>query len=739
MVLGAPPTSFIGRVSEMELIGQFLEQTRLLTIMGTAGSGKTRLAFEAAQRLHASYPGGIFICELANIANGDRLAGTLAAAFDIGADPGDRLAEIVAQQLGDRAALLVLDNCEHLRSAVADLVVRLLASTPALSILATSRERLRVAGETAWPIPPMSLPKESGGLEGSDAAQLLIERVRALDPGYALSADASLAVAQICRRLEGLPLAIELAASRLVVLPAAQMVTMLDDALTLLAGGEGLPRHRTLRAALDWSYDLLAEEDRSTLRQLSVFASSFSLSAAAAVLVMHQTAALDRLAALRDRSLLSADTGSAMASFRLLEPVRQYADDRLRRAGDEGIARRLHARWVLASIEDLGARVLGHGQLAAVNAFKELLPDFRRAFSWSLEEEPASAAGIAAATGLVWSMAGQLTEGDAILRATLETGPTAAQLARIYTGLADLASHRGDPRHLEYAERAVGSARAAAAGAELGYALFMLGWALVENDKPDLASAAFDEATKVADQIGDRLLRVWVDAVRTVGMAVAGRLAEARSLLESHIPVFLELGDVQGAGDGFSNLAHLCLLQGDNVGARRALRANLRLLAQHRNWAMNAQVLRTGAVLAARAGRAREAARLAGAYWRLCELFDRKRFQSGPELEVARARLTSVEYEAAVAEGAALHITEMFELARQEAERSDPIDYGQLTGRELEVAKLVARGLSNKEVAARLRRSERTVESHVQHALGKLNMRSRTELGAWAQEHGLLE
>ncbi len=720
-------------------MGQFLEQTRLLTIMGTAGSGKTRLAFEAAQRLHASYPGGIFICELANIANGDRLAGTLAAAFDIGADPGDRLAEVVAQQLGDRAALLVLDNCEHLRSAVADLVVRLLASTPALSILATSRERLRVAGETAWPIPPMSLPKESGGLEGSDAAQLLIERVRALDPGYALSADASLAVAQICRRLEGLPLAIELAASRLVLVPPAQVMHMLDDALALLSGGEGLPRHRTLGAALDWSYDLLAEEDRSTLRRLSVFASPFSLSTAAAVLEMDETATLDRLAALRDRSLLAADTGSAMASFRLLEPVRQYADDRLRRAGDEGIARRLHARWVLASVEDLGARVLGHGQLAAVRAFRELLPDFRRAFIWSLEHEVPWAARMAAATGLAWRLAGQLTEGDAILRAAVETGPTDAELAQIYTGLADLAGHRGDPRLLEYAELAVDRARAAAGGAELGYALFMLAWAQVENGNPDLAGAAFDEASDVAGQIGDRLLRVWVDAVRAVGIAHAGRLAEARSPIESQIPVFLELGDVQGASDGFGNLAYLCLLQGDNVGARRALRANLRLLSQHRNWATHAQVLMTVAMLAARAGRAREAARLTGAYWRLCELFDRKRFESGPELEVARARLTSMEYEAAVAEGAALHITEMFELARQEAERSDPIDYGLLTGRELEVAKLVARGLSNKEVAARLRRSERTVESHVQHALGKLNMRSRTELGTWAQEHGLLD
>jgi predicted ATPase len=190
-MLGAPPTSFIGRVSEMELVGQFLEHTRLLTIMGAAGSGKTRLAYEAAHRLAPRYPGGVFTCELAPLADGDRLEATVAAAFDIGTDPGERFIELVAQQVGDRNVLLVVDNCEHLRPAVADLIVRLLTATGSLSILATSRERLRLAGETAWPIPPMSLPEGSGGIEDSDATELLLERVHARAPGYYLSADAS--------------------------------------------------------------------------------------------------------------------------------------------------------------------------------------------------------------------------------------------------------------------------------------------------------------------------------------------------------------------------------------------------------------------------------------------------------------------------------------------------------------------------------------------------------------------
>jgi non-specific serine/threonine protein kinase len=723
----------------MQLVGQILEQSRLLTIMGTAGSGKTRLAYEAANRMTEKYSGGIFRCELAPLASSGRLVATVAAAFDIGTDPGERLVEVVAQQVGERDALLVLDNCEHLRPAVADLIVRLLTGTRSLSILATSRERLRVAGETAWPIPPMSLPEESGGLEGSDAAELLLERVRAMAPGYTLSADASRAVAQICRRLEGLPLAIELAASRLVVVPPAQLITLLDDALTVLAGGEGLSRQRTLRAALDWSYDLLDQENQSTFRRLSVFAGPFSLSGAAAVLELNDAAALGRLAALRDRSLVAVDTNSATASFRLLEPVRQYADDRLRSHVDEDIARRLHARWVLDLIEDLGIRVLGHGQLAAVRTFRELLPDFRVAFGWSVEEEPAWAARMAAATDYMWDLVGQLAEGEAIMRTALEVGPTGIELARIHFGLAHLAGRRGDRRTLEYTRRAVASARAAGAGVDLGHALCMLGYALAEDAKPDLSSAAFDEAAEVADRIGDRLLHAWVDDLRGVGLALAGKLAEARIVWEAQIPVLGEFGDVHNSCISYSNLAYVCLLQGDNVAARRALRANLRLFTQHPNWAVNTPALSAAAILAARAGRAREAARLAGASWRLCELFDRKRFESGPDLDLVRTRLTPMDYGAAVAEGASLPIARMYELARHEAERSDPIDFGQLTERELQVAKLVARGRSNKEVAAQLRRSERTVESHVQHALRKLNMSSRNELGAWAQKHGLLD
>jgi predicted ATPase/DNA-binding CsgD family transcriptional regulator len=738
MVRDALATSFVGRVSEIEHVGQLLERTRLLTIMGTAGSGKTRLAYEVARQLKTRYSGGVFFCELALLAEGDRLPAAVADCFGHSQDPGDHLTRILSQQLGDRPALLVLDNCEHLRSGVTTLTVPLLAGLPTLSILATSRERLRVSGETAWTIPPLSLPDESDGLESSDAATLLIERVRMIDPGYSPSADARVALAQICRRLEGLPLAIELAASRLAVLPAAHLLDMLDDALSALGADEGLARQRSLRAALDWSFDLLSEQDRAAFCRLSLFAGPFSLAAASALLERTDAAAVDRLAALRDRSLLNADTSGPRASFRMLEPVRQYAGERLQTHSDHSVAGRLHAKWVVATTEEIRASAFGRDQSAAARTFKELLPDFRRAFGWSLTHEPSWAARMAAASDFLWDMTGQLTEGDLILQAALEAGPTERELARIYIGLSNLADRRGDLKLRTYAELAVAAARSAAAEKELGYALFMLGFALREQS-PDRSNAAFDEASEMADRVGDTLLRAWVAAIRTLGLVASGRVIEARRAHEAQIPVVLEIGDVHSATIASANLARICMIQGDNAAARRALRAHWRLLVQHQNWAVSAPVLITASTLAARAGLMRESAELAGAYWRLCELFDRKPFPNEPELDLVRGHLSRTDYEAAIAKGAALQIGEMFDLAMRVAEGSDSTDYGRLTNREMEVAKLVARGLSNKEVAARLRRSERTIESHVGHALGKLNMSSRTELGAWAQQHGLLD
>lgn len=734
---GQTATTFVGRAAEIELVGRLLQKTRLLTIMGTAGSGKTRLAYEAAHRLRARYPGGVFVCELASLSDPDRLPATIAALFGAGDDAGARLADFVSQQIGDKDGLLLLDNCEHLRSAVAALTPQLLLGAPHMSILATSRERLRVADETAWLIPPLSVPDETTNVETSEAAALLIERIRARDPLYTPSATAWPALAEICRRLDGLPLAIELAASRLVLVNPTEFLKMLDDALGSLRGGEGPPRQETIERALDWSYELLDEEDRESFRRLSVFARSFNVSAAAEVLGTTQSEAIDRLAALRDRSLLITDGLNERASIRMLEPVRQYAMARLQRDSVEAAPRRRHARWVLAAIEDLSQRLFRPGQLETIRAFRELVPDLRLGFRWSLDNEPTWAASIGALTGYLWDAAGLLVEGNLTLLAALESNPSPKELAQIYTLLALLADRRGDKRGVLYGELGVKHARSAGTERELAHALFHYGHAIRDVDE-ERSTAAFEEAADIALRTGDRLLAAWVAAIKPLGRVAQGDYVAARKSHEDNIPVALELGDIHSATVAFGNLGAICMMQGDNRAARQAMREGLGLLAQNENWALCTRMLMQAAILAARDGRFHESAQLTGAYFRLCELFDWRRLPIDPAMKIAKQRLTSAEYEAALAKGAGLQIADMFAMARREAEQVVPADYGNLTARELEVAKLVARGLSNKQVAARIRRSERTVESHVQHILTKLKMSTRTEIGAWAERQGLL-
>jgi non-specific serine/threonine protein kinase len=542
-----------------------------------------------------------------------------------------------------------------------------------------------------------------------------------------------------CRRLEGMPLAIELAASRLALLPPAQVARMLDDALSVLTAADGPPRQRTLRAALDWSYELLPEEDRQTFRVLSVFAASCTLAAAAVMLDDSEAATLDRLAALRDRSLLVAETGGQVARFRLLEPIRQYALDQLRRHGEENEARRRHAIWVLTAVEELAPQFFGGEQQRAVAAFRELVSDVQGAFGWALSHETRWAARTASATAWAWDLVGHLTEGDRLLRASLEAQPNDQELTRILGGLSVLAGRRGDEHRLDYAARAVAAGRARGDTPELGYALFALAPALNERGRRKEAEAAFDEAHDLAQRSGDRLLRAWVDAMRTNPLIASSDVALARRAWEAAISVAGEVGDIHGQGIALGNLASMCLEMRDHVAGRRALRQALTLLEQHRNWAMSAQLLGFAARLASRHGRFREALRLFGAERRLRALVDRPIEPIGAEEELSRLQLSHAEVEAALTEGAALTVREMFAGARREAERSDAVERGGLSDRELEVSRLVARGLSNKEIAGRLRRSERTVENHVQHVLAKLDFHSRAQVGAWAQEHGLLD
>src|SRR3954447_17174579 len=281
-------TSFVGREAELAEVARLLPRARLLTLTGPGGAGKTRLALRAADAAAADHPGGTFLVELARTEDPRLVPSALLAALGATEKPEEAPLDTAARDLGDRSALIVLDNCEHLQEAGAQLAETLLVRCPQVRLLVTSRESpLGVPGETVWSVPSMSLPESDAvaALERSDAARLFVGRARQAQPDFSLDGDAGPAVARICHSLDGLPLAIELAAARLRLLSATQIADGLGDRFRLLTGGDrgALPRHRTLRGSIEWSHDLLGEDERTLLRRLSAFAGGFTLDAAEAV------------------------------------------------------------------------------------------------------------------------------------------------------------------------------------------------------------------------------------------------------------------------------------------------------------------------------------------------------------------------------------------------------------------------------------------------------------------------
>lgn len=311
--LPLPLTSFIGREREIATVRGLLEQTRLLTLTGAGGSGKSRLALEVVRQVASEFPHGVGWVELAALSNPDLVPQQVAAALGLREEGGRSRIEALLEWLRDRSLLLVLDNCEHLVDACATLADTLLRGCPGLKVLATSREALAVAGERAWLVPPLSLPaaEPASARERAEAeaVQLFVERAQAVLPTFELTDANAAAVAEICRRLDGIPLALELAAARVKVLSPEQIRDRLGDAFRLLTSGgrTALPRHRTLRAAIDWSYDLLEEPKQLLLQRLSVFSGGFTIEAAEAVCAggpIESWEVLDLLAQLVDRSLV---------------------------------------------------------------------------------------------------------------------------------------------------------------------------------------------------------------------------------------------------------------------------------------------------------------------------------------------------------------------------------------------------------------------------------------------------
>ena len=557
--LPAQRTSFVGRAREVERLARQLESARLVTLTGVGGCGKTRLAIRVAETAREQFTGGVCFVDLAPLADGARVGETVARALELTVEPGRDAVATVASAIGEGRALLVVDNAEHVLGPCADMADALLGACPALALLVTSREPLAVAGEEVVHVEPLSAPPERGRATaaetaGNDAVALFVERARQAHPGFVLTDANAAVVAEICRRLDGIPLALELAAARAKMLSVEQIRSRLDDRFRLLTGGQrgAVPRQQTLLAALQWSHDHLHDDERELLRRLSVFAGGWTLEQAVAVCTPggDEFGLLDRLTRLVDKSLVVVVSGSDPTRYRFLESVRQFALDRL---GETGEGEGLRARHFAAFLEVAKTfEAHGPGRADENEWLKRLDADHENllfALAWAQRAGSDGDRALDLATGLwrYWSSRGlyalaRRTIEEALQRATAACPPELRAHARVRAGgfALYLGDHDGAWPHLVEADRLYGEL-----GDPKGRARSLSALATVAVYRSDMAEAGERYAASLAlyEQLGEKRGMALARQGLAYALTRLGRTAEATEHLERALALAREIGD----------------------------------------------------------------------------------------------------------------------------------------------------------------------------------------------------
>lgn len=616
--LPAQTTSFIGRAKEMAEVARLLGRTRLLTLTGTAGAGKTRLALQVAADLLDGYPDGVWLVELAAIADPALLAPRAAAAMRVREVPGRPILDTLVNVLKPARTLVIMDNCEHLVDACAQFAQVLLQASPGLVILATSREPLQIPGEVVYTVPPLAAPdprrpQPADVLAQFDAVRLFVDRATSQQVTFRLSAANAPAVAQICGTLDGIPLAIELAAARTAALSVEDVAARLGDRFQLLRGGPRTApaRQQALEAMLDWSYDLLTAPERTLFNRLSIFRGGFTLDAAEGICAdgLGPREPLTLLANLVSKSLVVMDAEATSTRYRLLETVRAYGQARLLASGEEPELRRRHRDWYLRLAEQAEPMLIMPDQ-AWLDRIEAELDNFRAALVWTLDVgEREAARRIAVALRQVWLVRGYWSEGSRWLTAALEGGTEPsllraralqaagslaqyqgqyerasalaeeslslhrrfddrAGMATALTTLGNVAYHRGD-YHNARTLHEEGLAYGRQTGDDRLIAGALVNLALIADHQGDYerAAALCTESLTRFSTAGDR--RGMAFALHMLGI-LAGDLGDpetARARHEASLALRRDLGDHRGIASSLSNLAQLAQAQGDHSRA----------------------------------------------------------------------------------------------------------------------------------------------------------------------------
>ena len=583
--LPAQLTTFIGREREMAEIKRLLSGTRLLTLTGPGGSGKTRLALEVALTIVDDYPDGVWLAELAALSDPESVPPTVASSLGVREESGRSLMDTLVESLRSKKLLLALDNCEHLVGACAQLAESLLRACPRLRVFATSRESLGILGETASLVPPLSLPDPTrlpapdadlaDALMQYEAVRLFMDRASAVKPGLRLSDHNAMAIARICHRLDGIPLAIELAAARIKMLTAEQIAERLDHSFQLLASGSrtALLRHQTLNAAIEWSYNLLSQDERNLFRRLSAFAGEFRLEAVEAICSgqeLEADEALDLLSHLVDKSLVVVleDAQVGEASYRLLETVRQYAAQRLAESGEEEEqARRSHAQYYLALSEQVQPELSIAEKVDVLDRLDREHDNWRAALVWCHEHDRVAELGLAGNLWRFWYRRNYLNEGRAWLERALEgepESPASTSLAKVLEGAGTLAWQQGDNvLARSRLDRSAAIFRDTEDKPGLARSLHFLGHAIFDQGDYAGALTNFEESLALyRDLDNPRLIYTLAGDLGLVAYHL-GDYSTARTFFEDSLAHFRATHAWSGVANTLSRLGDLARLEGD--------------------------------------------------------------------------------------------------------------------------------------------------------------------------------
>jgi predicted ATPase/DNA-binding NarL/FixJ family response regulator len=752
-------TSFVGRRQELTAAKNLLSTSRLVTLTGIGGVGKTRLAVRVASSVQREYSDGVRLAELADLRDMSALVDAVGAAVGVRDQSVRPLREVLIEFLARREMLVVLDNCEHLVADVAELSETLLTVCPKLRILATSREALGIPGEEVLRVPPLTVPNPERrpslrAVPKYDAVGLFVERAATAAPGFALTEDNIQAVMGICHRLDGLPLAIELAAARLRVMSPEQILERLTDRYTLLTrGSRSAPtRQQTLRLSINWSYDLCTAPEKLAWGRLAVFAGTFDLDAAEQVCSpsLSQDELLDTLTSLADKSILIRERDGSAIRFRMLETLRQYGFEKLERTGETVVMRRIHRDWYEWLAFDAEADWISPRQLEWITRLKKEQPNFREALEFSIDDDPAAGLRIATTLYWFWLSQGAYSEGRKWLSRLLarESGPPTVEWVKGLYCAGAMANVQDDiGAGVELTEKARALAedtddpmmRALVSNADGTVALH-------SGDIPK-ASSYFESSIAQFHASGQRTLETATMHLLGLAYGLNGQTDKAIEWHERVLAVTAEHEELMYRSRSLWAMGIDVWRTGDADRATTLLDEALELTRRLRNPRMTTSSLAALAWISAGRRDDTRAAVLLGAADGVAASFGSApvihpnliAFQQNCEDE-ARRSLGARAFDAAYRRGEQFDLDEAIAYALHERPTSsstpDIRGSSPLTKREREVADLITEGMTNQAIAERLVISPRTAQGHVEHILAKLGFTSRTQVAAWMADQG---